>query len=99
MVNNRFPELEKAREEYLGVDPSRSPNKNLHATEVKKFSEVVYGLAHESEPHPARFSFLQKLKEEEERPKKGGIDSNQSLQSTAKPSVEDNKQSNSKKLP
>jgi hypothetical protein len=30
-VNKRFPELERAREEYLGKEPSRSPNKNLHA--------------------------------------------------------------------
>lgn len=45
-MNKRFPELEKAREQYLGKEPTRFPNKKLHAQEVKKFSEVVYTLAH-----------------------------------------------------
>jgi hypothetical protein len=31
LVNKRFPDLEKAREQYLGKEPSRSPNKNIHA--------------------------------------------------------------------
>ena len=58
MINIRFPELEKAREEFLGKEPNRSPNKNLHADEIKKFSEVVYTLAHESEPHRSRVNFM-----------------------------------------
>jgi hypothetical protein len=58
MLNRRFPELEKARENYLGKEPDRSPNRNLHAQEVKKFSEVVYTLAHQEEPHPARINFI-----------------------------------------
>jgi hypothetical protein len=60
MLNRRFPELEKARENYLGKEPTRSPNKNLHASELKKFSEVVYSLAHQEDPHPARLNHLQK---------------------------------------
>jgi len=31
LLNRRFPELEKAREDYLGKEPSRSPNRKLHA--------------------------------------------------------------------
>jgi hypothetical protein len=32
--------------------------RNLHAQEIKKFSDVVYTLAHESEPHRSRINFL-----------------------------------------
>jgi hypothetical protein len=59
LTNKRFPELEKAREEYLGKEPIRATNKNLHAEELKKFSEVVYTLAHESEPHHSRINHMQ----------------------------------------
>jgi hypothetical protein len=58
MLNRRFPELEKARENYLGKEPIRSSNKKLHASELKKFSEVVYSMAHQEEPHPSRINYL-----------------------------------------
>ncbi len=45
LINKRFPQLEVAREEYLGKEISRTPAKNLHAQEVKDFSKVVYNLA------------------------------------------------------
>lgn len=57
LVNRRFPELDKAREAYLGKEPERTGRKNLHAQEIIKFSDVVYNLAQEEEPHPARSSF------------------------------------------
>lgn len=67
LVNRRFPELEKAREAYLGKEPDRSPRKNQHVQELIKFSDVVYKLAQEEEPHPARISFLETLKQKEKR--------------------------------
>lgn len=45
LTNNRFPELEKAREEFLGKEEDRSPHKKMHTQELIKFSEVVYSLA------------------------------------------------------
>jgi hypothetical protein len=58
-LNKRFPELEKARENFLGKEPERSPYKKIHTGEIKKFSEVVYNLAMQEEPHPARINFIQ----------------------------------------
>jgi hypothetical protein len=51
--------LEKARENFLGKEPTRSPYKKIHTGEIKKFSEVVYNLAMQEEPHPSRINFLQ----------------------------------------
>lgn len=68
-MNRRFPELERAREEYLGPEESRSANRNLHAKEVKKFSEVVYRLAQEQEPHRSRQTFLSILQSNETKNK------------------------------
>lgn len=57
-MNKRFPELENARKEFLGKDPDRSPNKKLHANELVKFSQVVYNLSQEQDPHPYRVATL-----------------------------------------
>jgi hypothetical protein len=51
---------------------------------LKKFSEVVYGLAHESEPHKARVSFLEKLKLEDQKLRERGLESAGSI-----PSIEE----------
>jgi len=54
-VFKRFPELEQAKDDYLGtVQESKLPTKNMHAQEITQFSEVVYKLAQEQEPHRAR---------------------------------------------
>ena len=56
MVNNRFPELSAAREAFLGKE-QKLPPKQIQASEVTKFSEVVEKLAQEEEPFPARAQF------------------------------------------
>ena len=53
MVSNRFPELNAAREAFLGEE-QRLPPKKQQAQEVVKFSEIVEKLAQEEEPYPAR---------------------------------------------
>lgn len=59
-MHKLFPALEGAKEQYMGQKESdRSPNRKLHSNEVIKFSDVVYNLAQEREPHPARVTFNQ----------------------------------------
>lgn len=55
MLHQRFPEMAQAKQDYTQSEENfRSANKKIHADEVKKFSKVVYDLANETEPHPAR---------------------------------------------
>jgi len=53
MVSNRFPELNAAREAFLGEE-GRLPPKKQQTNEVVKFAEIVEKLAQEEEPFPAR---------------------------------------------
>lgn len=39
LINRRFPELEQAREAFLGQEVARSPLKNQHAYEIEQYSE------------------------------------------------------------
>ena len=57
LINSRFPQLSRAREAYLGNSPPKSPLKKQHAEEITKFSEVVYRLAQEEEPHRVRRNY------------------------------------------
>ena len=58
MVNNRFPELNAAREAFLGEE-GKLPPKKQQAQEVVKFSEIVEKLAQEEEPFPGRAQMAQ----------------------------------------
>ena len=53
MVNNRFPELNAAREAFLGSE-NKLPAKTVQAREVSNFATVVEQLAQEEEPFQAR---------------------------------------------
>ena len=58
MVVNRFPELNKAREAFLGPE-NKLPKKQAQATDVVEFSNMVEKLAMEEEPHQARLQMSQ----------------------------------------
>ena len=53
MVNNRFPELDSARQAFLG-NQNKLPPKKVQAEEVVHFAGVVEKLAQDEEPHTAR---------------------------------------------
>ena len=59
MVNNRFPELQAAREAFLGKEQKMSGTKNKHASEVVDFADVVEKLAQEEEPFAGRAQMMQ----------------------------------------
>lgn len=42
IVNKRFPELEKAREAFMGPIKNKSPLKKMQADDLCKFSSDVY---------------------------------------------------------
>ena len=53
LINNRFPELQAAREAFLGTE-QKAPKKKELAKEVVEFSNAVEKLAMEEEPFAAR---------------------------------------------
>jgi len=58
MVSNRFPELNAAREAFLGEE-GRLPAKRHQALEVVKFADIVENLAQEEEPFKGRKQLAQ----------------------------------------
>lgn len=63
MLNQRFPELDKATKEFNGESDTTLTlaNKKIHADEIKNFSQVVYDLANETEPHPSRINYMHRM--------------------------------------
>jgi hypothetical protein len=38
LINQRFPQLEQAREGYFGIEKAKSPQKNLHTRDLIEMS-------------------------------------------------------------
>ena len=91
-VFKRFPELEQAKDDYLGrVQDSKLPTKNMHAKEITQFSDVVYRLAQEQEPHRARVNYARQgtPPESKETEEKAPLESPFMRQKTLSNSVKD----------
>ena len=53
----------------MGKEEDRSAHKKMHTQELVKFSEVVYNLVQEQDPHISRINHLSAMKKQIESPK------------------------------
>jgi len=53
----------------MGKEEDRSAHKKMHTQELVKFSEVVYNLVQDQDPHISRINHLSAMKKQIESPK------------------------------